>query len=175
MSDRQKNLGALVSIAVCAVFVFVGLVRLLSYSQGPVGDIVRNSFAGLLCYNPDSHLNAQFFKLLATPTVVAGIYFFFRWRNAGRPSSPGSARLDRLNRLDFKPPVLRGILTTVITIHWLAMEWWKFNIEGFYPSSDLESRWVNIGVLIASQSLAFWGMKYLSFEPVLKDPVPPGE
>jgi hypothetical protein len=108
-------------------------------------------------------LSAQFFKVVATPSVVAGIYFFFRWRNAGRP-------IGRVGeRLDFQSPVLRGIVTSVITLHWIAMEWWKFNVEGFYPWSPLESRLVNIAVLIASQAIAFWGMKYLSFEPIRRD------
>ena len=152
------------SVPVCIVFVCIGLIRLLSYSTGPIGDFVRSSFVGFLGYDPASYLNAQFFKLLATPTVVAAICFFFRWRNRRIPSSPLAAGLERAHRLDFKSPVLRLILTTVITLHWLAMEWWKFNVEGFYPWSELESRAVNIIVLIASQGLAYWGMKYLSFD-----------
>jgi hypothetical protein len=154
---------AAVSVAVCALLVCIGLVRLLSYSTGVTGDVVRRSFVGFLCYDPDSYLNAQFFKLLATPTVVAAIYFFFRWRNSGILPSRAAAGLDRAHKLDFKSPILRLILTSAVTLHWVAMEWWKFNVEGFYPWSELESRPVNIAVLIASQALAYWGMKYLSF------------
>jgi len=155
----QTNQNAAISVAVCAVLLCVGLLRFASYSEGALGDAVRGSFVGFLAYDPASKLNAQFFKLLATPSVVAGIYFFFRWRNAGRPE---------LSRVDFRSPLLRLILTSVVTLHWLAMEWWKFNTEGFYPWSPLESRAVNIGVLLASQVLAFVTMKYLSFGPIRK-------
>jgi len=139
---------------------------MLSYSHGATGDFVRNSIFGFLCYNPDSLASAQYFKILATPSVVALIYFFFRWRNAGLPSYLGSEKFEHARRIDFKSPVLRLILTTVITVHWIGMEWWKFNVEGFYPWSVLENRGLNIAVLIASQAIAFWGMKYLSFDPV---------
>jgi hypothetical protein len=49
------------------------------------------------------------------------------------------------------------------------MEWWKFRVEDFYPFSPLESRAVNLIVLLASQLLAFWTMKYLSFDPIRKE------
>ena len=163
MGTEVKNTAAVASITVCAVLVVIGLVRFASYSHGAIGDASRDWIVGVFAYNPESHVNAQFFKILATPSIVAGIYFFFRWRNAGRPKGRVG------ERLDFQSPVLRGIMTTVITLHWIAMEWWKFNVEGFYPWSPLESRLVNIAVLIASQAIAFWGMKYLSFEPIRRD------
>lgn len=166
---RQKNRRALISVGVCAALVFVGLIRMLSYSLGVAGDILRDSAFGFLCYDPGSVLNVRFFKILATPTFVAAIYFLFRWRNAGLPSSSGAAPLRGFQRLDFSSALLRGLLTSLITLQWLLIEWWKFNQEGFYPWSALESRSVNIGVLIASQLIAFWGMKYLSFEPISGD------
>lgn len=174
MDNRKTNLGALASVSVCAVLIFVGLVRLMSYSRGVFGDAVRDSIVGFLCYNPESRINAQFFKILATPTVVAGVYFFFRWRNAGRSSVLGGPGRDLGYRLDFKSPLLRAILTSVITLHWFAMEWWKFHVEGFYPWSPLENPLLNLAVLIVSQAVAFWGMKYLSFEPISADAVGPG-
>ena len=172
MKNRQINRGTVTSIALCAALVCVGFVRMLSYSQGPAGDFVRHSFLGILSYDPSSRLNAQFFKILATPAVVAGIYFFFRWRNAGVPTLSPAPAFDRAHRLDFESWALRGILTSVITLHWLAMEWWKFHVEGFYPWSELESRWLNVAVLIASQALAFWGMRRLSFDAILSAPWP---
>jgi hypothetical protein len=170
MNQKRTNAAAAASIAVCSILVFIGIVRLLSYSQGAIGDTVRRSVFGFLCYDPSSVFSVQFFKILATPSVVALIYFFFRWRNAAAPSSRDASRISGIHRLDFKSPVLRGILTSVITVHWVAMEWWKFNIQGFYPWSKLENRALNIGVLIASQALAFWTMKYLSFEPLSEYP-----
>jgi hypothetical protein len=163
-----------VSIVVCAVLAFTGFVRFLSYSEGAIGDFVRSSAVGFLCYDPRSLASARYFKILATPAVVALIYFLFRWRNTQAPSYPGSGGRGRFHHLDFRSPVLRGILTTVITLHWVAMEWWKFNTEDFYPWSALESRWLNIGVLVAGQALAFFTMKYLSFDPVSKDPYKTG-
>jgi hypothetical protein len=154
----------IVSVVICASLIFIGVVRLLSYSRGVVGDVVRHSFVGFLCYDPESSINAQYFKVLATPSVVAAIYFFFRWRNGQRPRGRVS-----IDGLDFRSPVLRGFLTSVVTLHWLAMEWWKFHVEGFYPWSPLESRWLNIGVLVVGQVVTFWGMKYLSFGPVRQD------
>lgn len=169
MKNRKTNPGAVASVSLCAVLILVGLIRLMSYSRGSIGDSLRDSVLGFLCYDPASRLNAQFFKLLATPAVVAGIYFFFRWRNAGRTSLLGGAGRDLGHRLDFKSPLLRGILTSVITLHWFAMEWWKFHVEGFYPWSPLEAPLLNLAVLIVSQAVAFWGMKYLSFEPIFAD------
>jgi hypothetical protein len=166
--NRHINPGVVISIAVCGVLFFIGVVRLLSYSLGATGDFVRHSPFAVLCYNPASLANVQYFKILATPSVVALIYFFFRWRNAGAPEYLGSVRFDRVHRLDFESPLLRGILTTVITVHWLGMEWWKFHVEGFYPWSALENPLLNAGILLLGQGLAFWGMKYLSFEPISK-------
>jgi len=173
MEKPKRNRGVLVSIAVCGALVFVGIVRVLSYHQGLPGDIIRSSPLRVLCYDPGSLLSAQFFKLLATPTVVALIYFFFRWRNSGAPAHLHSPSLDSIHILDFKAPLLRIILTTVITVNWLGMEWWKFNSEGFYPWSELENRSLNVVVLIVSQALSFWAMKYLSFQPIVKDPAQP--
>lgn len=159
-----------VSIGVCAILVFTGVVRMLSYSLGGVGDAVRGSVFRFLCYNPDSVASAQFFKVLATPSVVALFYFMFRWRNAGAPRRSGSVGDGDAHLLDFRSPVLRIILTSVVTLHWLAMEWWKFNVEGFYPWSPLESRSLNVVVLLVGQTIAFWAMKYLSFEPLTVEP-----
>jgi hypothetical protein len=154
-----------VSIGVCGLLVFVGGVRMLSYSLGPAGDIVRHSVFGFLCYDPDSAASVRFFKVLATPSVVALFYFLFRWRNAGAPRRPGASGALAGPALDFTSPVLRAILTSVITLHWLGMEWWKFHVDGFYPWSPLESRWLNVVVLLVGQAFAFQTMKYLSFEP----------
>lgn len=168
MKNAHLNLDAVVSVSVCAVLVFIGTIRMLSYSEGAMGVSLRHSVAGFLCYDPGSPFSTRFFKLLATPSVVAPIYFFFRWRNAGLPSGAGATGLDRAHRLDFRSPTLRIILTSVITIHWFVIEWWKFRTEGFYPWSVLENRWLNLGVLLVGQALTFWAMKHLSFAPVFR-------
>jgi hypothetical protein len=73
--------------------------------------------------------------------------------------------------MDFKSPTLRLIITTVISLHWVVMEFVKYRTEDFYPFSSLESPVANALVLLASWALAFWGMKYLSFEPLFRDKV----
>ncbi len=166
------NREPLLSIGVCAVLVAVGLVRALSYSQGALGDTVRHSILGILAYNPASHLNVQFFKILATPSVVAMFYLYFRWRNADVPFHFSGARSPHLHTIDFESPILRVALTSIITAHWLVLEWFKFNAAGFYPWSPLENRSLNVVVLILSQAVAFWGMKYLSFEPLAASVLP---
>lgn len=166
MKHRRWNVGAAVSTGLCAVLALAGTVRLLSYTHGAWGEFVRRSFLSVFAYKPDSPADVRFFKILATPSVVAVIYFFFRWRNSSAPSHLGAIPFDRVHRLDFESPILRGVLTTVITLHWLAIEWWKFNVEGFYPWSALENRALNIVVLLVGQAIAFWGMKYLSFDPI---------
>lgn len=156
----------MVSVLVCATLVGVGLVRFASYSQGTLGDAVRHSFVGFIAYDPTNRANAQYFKILATPSVIAGIYLFFRWRNAGSQPRWRVLRRHDSRRIDFQSPLLRLILTSAVTIHWLAMEWWKFHVEGFYPWSPLENRVINIAVLVAGQLVALWAMKYLSFAPI---------
>lgn len=167
MKHGALNRGAAVSVGICALLAGVGMVRTLSYSVGMVGDLVRDSAVGFLGYDPGSRLSVRFFKILATPSVVSLVYFYFRWRNAGAPSYPDAPVFERSRRIDFRSAKLRLLVTSLITAHWILMEWWKFNVEGFYPWSELEARWLNVGVLIASQGIAFWGMKYLSFEPLV--------
>jgi len=169
MKTDEWNRRAVISSVVCMVLALVGFVRLLSYSRGYIGDTVRHSVVGFLAYNPHSLVSAQFFKILATPSVVALIYFFFRRWNANVPFYAADPAIERANRLDFESPVLRLILTSIITVHWLAMEWWKFHVTSFYPWSPLENRALNIVVLLSGQALAFWAMRYLSFEPILRN------
>jgi hypothetical protein len=167
---RRINPAALASISVSAALVLVAVVRMLSYSRtGEVGAWVRESFLGGLAYRPDSLASVRFFKILATPSIVAVQYFLFRALNRGHrvTAIDPRARVDR--KLDFRSPWLRLVLTTLISLQWVVIEWAKFSAERFYPNSPHESAWVNAGVLLASQALAFWGMKYLSFDPLFKD------
>ena len=73
MKSRRKNLGAIVSTGVCGALVFVGIVRLISYSRGATGDFIRSSALGVLGYNPDSFINVQFFKILAIFLVYGSL------------------------------------------------------------------------------------------------------
>jgi hypothetical protein len=159
---------AAVSILVCTGLIVVGLMRVFSYSAtNSISIWLRESALGFLAYQPDAAWSVRFFKLIATPVLVALIYFVFRALNrAHRIRLPGYDSGDR--RIDFRSPWMRLILTTVATLHWVPLEYAKFTREGFYPSSPLESLPVNIVVLMASQALAFVGMRYLSFDPLVK-------
>jgi hypothetical protein len=166
MTDRTINRRALVSVAVCALLVAVGVVRLLSYYGDGVSGAIQHSSMSFLAYKPSEYVNVQFFKVLATPSVMALVYFLFRARNQGYGLRQGTIRHEGYRHIDFKSPWLRLILTSLVTLHWLPMEWYKFHTPGFYPWSPLENPTVNLVVLLCGQVIAFWGMKYLSFEPL---------
>ena len=89
---RRLNVRVLFSIGISGLLVVVGIVRVMSYSRAtPLADWVRSSPLHFLAYEPSSLANVRFFKILATPSVVALIYFYFRWRNAGVPAYPGAS------------------------------------------------------------------------------------
>lgn len=168
MTERTVNRRALVSVSVCALLVVVAVVRLLSYFGGGVNGVIRHASMSFLAYEPSSYVNVQFFKILATPSVIALVYFLFRARNQGYRLRPGTIQHTGYRHIDFKSPWLRLILTSLVTLHWLPMEWYKFHTPDFYPWSPLENPAVNIVVLLCGQVIAFWGMKYLSFEPLFR-------
>jgi hypothetical protein len=160
---------ALASVLVCGGLLAVGLVRILSYSEtNPLAARLRESALGFLSYQPDAFWSVRFFKIVATPVLVAVIYFVFRALNRGhRVRLPGHDAPDR--RIDFSSPWLRLVLTTVATLHWVPLEYMKFTTDDFYPSSPLEHLTTNVVVLLASQALAFFGMRRLSFDPLLAE------
>ncbi len=160
---------ALVSVVVAGALVLVAVVRLLSYSRGSgLAGWLQESALGFLAYRPDSAASVRFFKILATPSVVAGQYFLFRLLNHlhSRNLPPGYDAAHR--RIDFRPAGARLALTTLVTLHWVVIEWYKFGGPDRYPFSPLERPAINAVVLLLSQAVAFFGMKYLSFEPLLR-------
>ncbi len=159
---------ATASILVCSGLIAVGLIRVFSYSAtNPISVRLRESALGFLAYQPDAAWSVRFFKLIATPVLIALMYFVFRALNrAHRIRLPGYDAGDR--RIDFRSPWMRLILTTVATLHWLPLEYAKFTREDFYPFSPLESLPINIVVLMMSAALAFVGMRYLSFDPLIR-------
>jgi hypothetical protein len=167
---KQLDLHALLSTLACIGLLGVGAVRVLSYSRtNPISIGLRESALGWLTYQPDVPWSVRLFKLIATPVLVAMVYFVFRALNLGhRVRLPGhDVRDDR--RIDFASPWLRLILTTVVTLHWIPLEYMKFTREDFYPNSPLESVTINVIVLLTGQALAFLGMRYLSFDPLVRD------
>jgi hypothetical protein len=160
---------ALASVLVCGGLLAVGVARMLSYSvTNPLAARLRESALGFLAYQPDVFWSVRFFKLVATPVLVAVIYFVFRALNHGhRVRLPGHDAPDR--RIDFSSQWLRLVLTTVATLHWVPLEYMKFTTDDFYPSSPLEDLTTNIVVLLAGQALTFFGMRLLSFDPLVRD------
>jgi hypothetical protein len=172
LTGRRRRIdgAALASVSVSAALVAVAVLRILSYSRaGAVGDWIRESFLAVAAYRPDSVASVRFFKILATPSMVAVQYFLFRALNRGHRVAAIDSRPPPDRTLDFRSPWLRLVLTSVVSLHWVVIEWAKFSTEGFYPYSPLESPWINAVVLLVSQALAFWGMKYLSFAPLFKE------
>jgi hypothetical protein len=163
---RLLNLPALVSVLLAGVFVFVGVVRLLSYYRTTVGHWICNSILEVLAYQPDSFGNVRYFKILASLSAVSFIYFLFRILNRGhrRVFPPGYPSHHK--DLDFSSPWLRLVLIAAVNLHWAAQEWYKFSTKS-YPYSPLESWESNAVVLAVSGLIAFFGMKYLSFDPLL--------
>ena len=140
----------------------------MSYSFGTLwGNFVRQSFLSFLAYQPENPASFHFFKILATPSVVAAIYFLIRLRNRSYQKSSPVSYERHGGRMDFESPLLRLVITSVISLHWVVMEIIKYRAEDFYPFSPLESPAVNAVILLAGAILAFFGMKYLSFEPMI--------
>jgi hypothetical protein len=165
---RRVHVPALVSVLVAGVLSFVGAVRLISYYRGGPGIWVRNSFLGFLAYQPDSYFNVRYFKILASLAVVSFVYFLFRWlnrahRNAFPPGYPSHHK-----DIDFRSPWVRLVILTMVNGQWVLQEWYKFWTKN-YPYSPLESWELNAIVLAISGTLAFFGMKYLSFAPLFDD------
>jgi hypothetical protein len=166
---KRLDLAAGVSTLVCGGLVFIGIVRILSYSAtNPLSIRLRASWLGCLAYQPDVFWSVRFFKLIATPVLVALIYFVFRALNHGqRIRLPGYEPIDR--RIDFESPWLRLVLTTVATLHWVPLEYMKFTSDDFYPSSALEDLTTNVVVLVTGGLLSFFAMRRLSFDPLFHE------
>lgn len=168
---RRVNVRAAASLFVATLLVAVGAIRLLSYStSGEIAGRLRSSFLGFLAYDPDSLFSVRFFKIVATPSVVAGMYLVFRLLNRIHADPLLDPAVNRSRRLDFSSPVLRLVLTTLVSLQWIPLELVKHGSADFYPNSALESIRINAVVLLVSQVLAFWGMKHLSFEPLREPP-----
>jgi hypothetical protein len=157
-----------VSVLLAGVLVFVGIVRLLSYYRASVGPWISESMLACLAYQPDSFGNVRYFKILASLSAVSFIYFLFRILNRGhrRAFPPGYPSHHR--DLDFRSAWLRLVLIASVNVHWAAQEWYKFSTR-CYPYSPLESWESNAVVLAVSSVIAFFGMKYLSFDPLLRE------
>ena len=162
---RLINLPVITSFLICISLIIIGIVRNISYLPGnPFLQIIEKTPLHLFTYQPENYFNIHFIKILATPAIVALIYFLFRSVNDNK--SFKSIKNVKFNHeiIDFSSFTFRLTLTTMITICWLIMEIIKFNLrERFYPYSDLENPVLNIMVLIAGQVITIIFMKLLSF------------
>ena len=76
------NKRVLSAFIICSILIFAGAVRILSYLRGSfVSQIIGDTFLQCFAYQPESYFNVSFFKILATPSVIACIYFLFRGLN----------------------------------------------------------------------------------------------
>ena len=83
-SRMRLDRPALFSVLLCGGLLTVGTVRILSYSlTNPIAIRLRESSLGWLAYQPDVFWSVRFFKLVATPVLIAVIYFVFRALNRG--------------------------------------------------------------------------------------------
>jgi len=177
MSGRAKvgrksiHSPTLLSIVVSALLIAIAVIRIFSYSRTTVlGEIVKNSPLHFVGYEATSYLNTQFLKIIATPSIVAMQYLIFRALNWTHTRNLPDSMNVAHRRLDFRSPGLRFLLTSLITLHWVVIEAVKFSSpQSFYPYSALESRSLNMIVLLCSQLIAFLAMKYLCFEPLFKE------
>lgn len=119
-------------------------------------------------YRPEDHFNVRYFKIFATPSIIALIYFLFRGLNS---TNSGALRHEINNswrNVDFKPFPFRLYITAMITICWIPIEIMKFQFGNtFYPYSDLEYPFINIITLTAGGIISFYLMKFLPFNPLI--------
>jgi hypothetical protein len=164
--SRRIHLPTLFSFLTAVPLVIVGVLRVLSYYRQIAEHWIHNSILRYLAYHPDSFYSVRYFKILASLSVVSLLYFFFRYFNCGLRTHfpPGYETHHR--EIDFRSPWTRLALLTVVNIHWVFQEWYKFSTIS-YPYSPLESWKSNAVVLALSGLIAFFGMKYFSFRPLL--------
>jgi hypothetical protein len=158
---------ALLSVSIASTLAAVGSIRLASYQRGVLGAWLRESPLGFLAYQPDDYFNVRYFKVLASLSFVSFIYFTFRVLNRGHRNVFPADYPSHHRDLDFESPRLRLVLIAIINVQWVIQESYKFWTKN-YPWSPLESWVSNAVVLAVSSALAFFGMKYLSFKPLLR-------
>ncbi len=168
---RNKLIDARVLFAfiVCAILIIIGIVRVLSYSRnGLISHILEDSILHHFAYRPESYLNVSYFKLFATPSIIALIYFIFRGLNDNKNKVTKHKINNDWTQVNFKSFLFRFILTVIITICWIPLEVMKFSLgKSYYPYSELEDPLTNIFVLIAGGILCLFLMKYLPFGPLI--------
>ena len=99
---------------------------------------------------------------IALPDVVRSLSDLAAHRKVFPPGYPSHHE-----DFDFRSPWLRLVIIATINVQWLIQEWYKFSTQG-YPYSPLESWQSNAIVLAISSVAAFFGMKQLSFAPLLE-------
>jgi hypothetical protein len=169
LGTKLISINVLLAFIICAILVFIGTVRILSYSKdGFIAAILEGTIFHYFAYRPESYLNVRFFKILATPSVVALIYFLFRGLNDNSGGNLRHKINNEWRRIDFNSGIFRFCLVTIISICWIPIEVMKFQFGNvFYPYSSLEDPLANSIVLAAGGILCFFLMKYLSFKPLI--------
>lgn len=158
-TGRRLDRTVAASWAACLALVAIGAFRFLSYPGSPLHEALDGTPLAFLAWNPEHRWTSRFLKVLATPSVIAGLYLLFRL-------------LNRMHRqvIDFRSPWLRLLLVLLVSVHWLWIEAAKFGRPGFDMRSDLERPVENAAVLLVGAAIAFFGMRHLAFGPLFRDP-----
>ncbi len=169
LCTKLINVKVLSAFIICAVLVLIGTVRILSYSKGGfIAAILEGTIFHHCAYRPESFHNVRFFKIFATPSIVALIYFLFRELNDSGNGNLRHKINNEWRRIDFNSGIFRFCLVTIISLCWIPIEVMKFQFgNSFYPNSIFEDSLVNSIVLAAGGILCFFLMKYLSFKPLI--------
>jgi len=163
------NKRVLSAFIICSILIFAGAVRILSYLRGSfVSQIIGDTFLQCLAYQPESYFNVSFFKILATPSVIACIYFLFRGLNGKYDDVSRLKIIDEWRKVNFNSGIFRFWLVLMISLCWIPIEVIKFNFKDtFYPYSKLENPVTNSIVLAAGGILCYFLMKYLPFNKLI--------
>ncbi len=169
VNKKIINLNVLLSCFICLILIIIAITRNLSYSPNSwFVQMVKDTPLYFFTYQPDNYYNVQFIKILATPSIIAILYFLFRDMNNQYIGTGKFVTSEVWHKIDFSPVWFRVILTTVITVCWIPMEAIKFYYrENFYPFSVLEDQVVNIIVLLCGQLISIVFMQHLSFKQLI--------
>ena len=162
------NVKVLCALIICLSLIIIGAIRILSYSRGSIiSELVEDTIFYHFAYLPEDQFNVTFIKILATPSLIALIYFLLRGLNNKYIKALRYRIINRRDKVNFKPFMFRLQLIVMITLCWIPIELLKFYLKNeFYPYSSLEDPFLNFLILVVGGIITLVLMKYLPFEPL---------
>jgi hypothetical protein len=169
IGNIKINIKVLSAFIICSFLIFAGIVRILSYlRESFISQIIEDTFLYYFAYHPKSYFNVNFFKIFATPSIIAFIYFLFRGLNDKEDDMSRQKIINEWRKVNFNSGVFRFFIVLMISLCWIPIEVIKFHFKGsFYPFSTLEDPLVNLIVLAAGGILSYFLMKYLPFNQLI--------